>query len=50
MIGSVPVGAIDAAALGPFEKKSSLFWLQFSWLVVKFQENHENCCQYLTKS
>jgi len=49
MIGSVPVGAIDAAALGPFEKKSSLFWLQFFWL-VQFQENHENCCQYLTKS
>jgi len=46
----IKVGAIDAAALGPFKKigprprtikreKSSLFWLSFLWL-VQFRENH----------
>ena len=48
----VNVGAIDAAALGPFKKqanglhgraneksRSSLFWLRFLWL-VQFRENH----------
>ena len=50
-------GAIDAAALSPFnkhahghgheKKKSSLFWLWFLWS-VQFPENHYNYCQKMS--